>query len=37
MFSKEGRLPLIKDYLASVQKTNIAEVWVCCVVLCFGG
>jgi clathrin heavy chain len=26
MFRKEGALPLIKDYLLNVQKTNILEV-----------
>lgn len=26
MFRREGNLALIKDYLGSVQKTNIAEV-----------
>lgn len=26
MFRKEGALPLIKDYLMNVQKTNILEV-----------
>ena len=27
MFRRSGHLPLIKDYLLAVQKTNILEVW----------
>jgi hypothetical protein len=30
MFRKEKSLPLIKDYLLNVQKTNILEVWGTC-------